>query len=871
MPLSAGTRLGPYEVLSALGAGGMGEVYKARDTRLDRLVAVKILPAALAADPQFRERFDREARAISQLTHPHICTLYDVGEHDGTAFLIMELLDGETLADRLKKGALPLDEALKVAIQIADALSAAHRQGIVHRDLKPGNVVLTKAGAKLLDFGLAKASGPAITGAGLSMLPTTPPNLTAQGTILGTFQYMAPEQLEGHEADARTDIFAFGCVLYEMLTGKRAFEGKSQASLISAILKDEPPAVSHVQLVAPAALDRIVAKCLAKDPESRWQTARDLHDELQWMAGAGAGFTGATSVASRSGRERLAWMLFGTAALAFVVIAGLALLLLRSLHTEPPPEMRLDVVAPAPTIDRGWPALSPDGRYVVYVSPSGEGQQQLWVRALDSTTPQALAGVFDATLPFWSPDSQSIAFFAGGMLKRIDLAGGIPQNLTTLPAPPLGGAWNADDVIVFACAANPLLRVSATGGEVRAVTKLDPPRESSHGFPSFLPDGHHLLYVATGTSAGVYFAALDGSNPRRVVPNAVRSIYALPGYLLFERAGSIFVQRFTTDGELIDRSVPFAQQAGGVSVSRTGLVAYRGALAPTQGQLVWFDRGGKQLATIGASFEGLGAPELSPDGKQVVLSRRVDGNDDIYVVNIVDGAMTRLTVDAGVDTYPLWSPDGRRIVFSSNRTGKVQLFEKPSSGAEPERPLLDMAVAAASSWSPDGRNLLYRVTRDFWMVPMVDGGQPSAWLTTAFDKANAQFSPDGQWVAYTSVESGRYEIFVKPFRGPGRWTVSTGGGIEPRWRSDGKELFYLGSDTGLRAVAMTVSPDGRSLSVGTPTLLFRTDAYGGFTSNARIQYVVADNGQRFLVNRSVRGLTTPPITIVTNWTAGLKK
>jgi serine/threonine protein kinase len=553
MGLSPGTKLGPYEILSVAGAGGMGEVYRAKDTRLERIVAIKVLPEALLRDAGARQRLEQEARAVSSLSHPHICTLYDVGGQQGTAFLVLEYLEGETLADRLKKGALPLDDALRVAIQIADALSAAHRHGIVHRDLKPGNVMLTKAGAKLLDFGLAKGSGPANAGAGLSM-PTTPATLTVQGTILGTLQYMAPEQIEGQEADARTDIFAFGAMLYEMLTGKRAFSGASHASLISSIMSSQPPAVSAVQMLAPAELDHLIARCLAKDPEDRWQSARDVKLQLSWIAVAPS----SPVTKGKRSRDRLVPVLAG---LALMALSGTIAAILVARRTPATAAEPVQFVLFPPekasfSADLNAQAVSPDGRQIAFVASGSDGTR-LWIRHLDSLNARTLAGTDGAQQPFWSPDSRSIGFFAGGKLRKIDVAGGPAQTLADASVP-LGGKWNRAGVILFGTAiGSPLFRVSAAGGATIQATSLDQAKGPVvHGAPFFLPDGRHFFFVvATGPSTGnVYVGSLDSGDVKLLLPGVAPALYSPPGYVLFLRESTLMAQRFdlptlSTSGE----------------------------------------------------------------------------------------------------------------------------------------------------------------------------------------------------------------------------------------------------------------------------------------------------------------------------------
>ena len=883
MTLTPGARLGPYEILSPLGAGGMGEVYKARDTRLDRTVAIKILPQALAGDPQFRDRFDREARTISQLDHPHICALYDVGEQDGTAYLVMQYLEGETLEARLKKGALPLDRALQYGIQIADALDKAHRAGIVHRDLKPGNIMLTKAGAKLLDFGLAKAV-PARTTAGLSMLRTTPPKLTAQGTILGTFQYMAPEQIDEQDADARTDIFAFGVVLYEMVTGQRAFEGKTSASLFGAILKDQPPPLSAVQPVTPPALDRTVRRCLAKEPDARWQTARDLLEELKWIAADGDRPAPVATTRARQ-RDRAAWLVAATSLIVAIVTVATLLYFrpaaLESIVT------RLEVVTP-PTSDPFSFPLSPEGRQMAFVA-TADGAPRLWVRPFDQVTARPLGGTEGASYPFWSPDGRAIGFFAGGKLKRVDVAGGAPQVLSDVPGA-RGGTWNRDGVIVFAPQQSGLLRIAATGGTPMALTHLAP-GQGTHRWPQFLPDGRRFLFfVGNGqpTRNGVYIGSLDGREPTRLLAGETAAAYTPPGYLLRVLQGVLVAHRFNAEtGAVSDEWVPVAQSVGAddgtsrsaFSVTNAVLAYRRGGLA--RRQLVWVDRTGKTIGVIGMPDDAsLSSPELAPDGRRVAVSRGVQVNN-VWLIEVTQGIANRFTFGAFNDGNAVWSPDGSRIIFTSVRNGRSDLFEKPANSAAIEQPLLVTAQDKVPlDWSPDGRVLLYasqdpKTNSDIWALPLAGERKPFPVVQTDFDEREGQFSPDGRWVAYVSNETGSDEVYVQPFPGPGsKWQVSTNGGADPRWRRDGQELFYLAPDGKLMAAAIRIAADGRALSPGGPVALFPTrfatgaNVTVGFFSQA--QYAVARDG-RFLMNLAADDTTAAPITIVLNWTGALKK
>jgi len=888
MALAPGTRLGPYTISAPIGAGGMGEVYRATDTRLGRTVAIKVLPEHVASDPERKQRFEREAKTLAALSHPHICPIHDVGSQGGIDFLVMEYLEGETLEQRLKKGALPLDQALHIGIQIADALAAAHRAGIIHRDLKPGNIILTKSGAKLLDFGLAKTGAPAAMGT-LSMLPTTPPNLTAQGAILGTFQYMAPEQLEGREADARTDIFAFGAVLYEMVTGKKTFEGKSQASLIAAILEREPPPMSSLQPLVPPLLDRIVRTCLAKEADDRWQTARDLLRELRWAAERREmSAAGGTAAPTRS-RTRLVWALGAAAVLAIAALAVVTTLYAR--RTIPEPVVtRLDVVTP-PTSDAFSFALSSDGRQLAFVA-NGEKGSQLWLRPLDQVSAQPLAGTEGASFPFWAPNGRAVGFFAEGKLKRIDLTGGALQVLADAPYP-RGGTWNADGVIVFApTIADPLLRVAATGGTAVPVTQLVA-GQGSHRWPQFLPDGRRFLFLmATGQpqTQGVYVGSLDGGEPTRVMPAETAAVYVAPGYLLLASQGLLAAYPFDAAGATVTgEPIPVAQAVGtddgafhsAFSVSAQGVLAYR-AGAGSRRQLVWVDRTGKILGGIGEPDEVTPAnPELAPDGQRVAVSRGVQGNFDVWLIETGRGVASRFTFDVAVENAPVWSPDGSQVVFRSSRKGVHDLFEKPASGTADEQPLLVTSEAKSPlDWSPDGGFLLYstqdaKTGSDLWVLPLTGERKPFALVQTSFEEIEGQFSPDGRWLAYASNESGRYEIYIRTFpEAGGKWQVSVTGGLQPRWRGDGRELFYVAPDARLMAVPVRLAPATHVLEAGAPVALFPARlatganiAPAGF--QARAQYAVAPDG-RFLMTVAADDEVASPITVVHDWDAALK-
>ena len=769
----------------------MGEVYRARDTRLDRTVAIKVLPTHLAASPARRQRFEREAKAISSLSHPHICVLHDVGRHDGIDFLVMEYLEGETLADRLKKGALPLEQVLRHGVEIADALDKAHRQGIVHRDLKPGNVMLTKSGAKLLDFGLAKLrapDAPVSAASELSALPTGDKPLTAEGSLLGTFQYMAPEQLEGKEPDARADIFAFGAVLHEMATGERAFKGKSQASLIAAILAAEPMPISRLQPLTPPALDRVVATCLAKDPDERWQSAHDLVSELKWIRDGGS--TPTAPAARGMKRERIAW----TAAVLVAALAGLVVSRWRDATREPPRVIQSALLPPPKTnfargtFFDGPPVLSPDGRRIVFVLRSEDGRTRLWVRALEDAVAQPLVGTEGATYPFWSADSRSLGFFADTRLKRTESSGGPPQVLCDAPAG-RGGAWNREGVIVFAGPAGTgLFRVSASGGAPVPATHLDAAsHETSHRWPFFLPGGRHFVYTvlrAGGSQPepdGIFLGTLGSNERRQLVVGRSNGAYAPPGYLLFVREGTLLAQPFdATRGEITGNAVPVADPVqtfppvaiAAFSVSETGLLAYQPGTAGEASQAVWIDRAGRQSET-GMAAGPVGSLRLSHDGRRVAFQvEDRQGRGDIWIHDLARRVSSRFTFDPANDFDPVWSPDDTSIVFSSNRTGGGDLYRKATSGGGAEELLFASDYRkSATDWSRDGRIILFSefgstTRQDIWSLSLPDR-KAQVVLQTEFFESAATLSPDGRWIAYFSDESGRQEVYVRPFPGPG--------------------------------------------------------------------------------------------------------
>ncbi len=890
MGLSTGTRLGPYEIVSAVGAGGMGEVYRARDTRLDRTVAIKVLPQHLADTPEARQRFEREARAVSALNHPHICTLHDVGSQDGTEFLVMEYLEGETLAARLEKGPLPLEQVLKLGIEIADALDKAHRQGIIHRDLKPGNIMLTKSGAKLLDFGLAKAAVAPASVATLTAAVTRTTPVTQQGTIVGTFQYMSPEQVEGKEVDARSDIFSFGAVLYEMLTGQRAFPGKSQLSVASAILEKEPAPISTAKPMTPPMMERAVNRCLAKEPDDRWQTARDLELELKWIAGSGSQSTVAAPVIARNKiRELVAWIVAGVCALAAVTFG-----VLHWSHTpEKPRVVRSYVKA---TLSSGFLfsgqvsgfALSPDGLRLAYVALNANGKGGLWVRPLDSLQAQPLAGTDDASYPFWSPDSRTIGFFAGGKLKRIEASGGPPLTLCDAPLP-RGGSWSQAEEILFAPNLNaPLFRVSASGGTATPVTSLDAAKgEVTHRWPQFLPDGRHFLYLA-GSPYGlkenpmnsVVVGSLD-SKERKLLMHTHSSATYASGHILFLRQNTLMAQPFDAKrleftGEAFPVADPVREEETTIrsyfSASQNGVLTYLEGTGEADRELVWIDRSGKTVGKVPGQ-DAYSAPRISPDGKKVAYVRGASGFD-IWSYDLARGVKTPLTFGSGSgqsNLFPVWSPDGQRIAYTSVRGGKFGFYQRPADGSGSEEVLLEGTdyVKYLSDWSPDMNYLSYQDNHQgvasTFVLPLSAERNPHPFLQSPFTTVRASFSPDGKWLAYCSNESGDLKAYVVPFPGPGgKWQVSSGGGDFPRWRRDGKELFYFSLDNKMMAVEIKAS--GSSFVIGAVRQLFETRAYRSQVG----AYDVTADGQRFILAYEP-GQPNEAITLVENWDAESKR
>ncbi len=888
MPLVSGTKLGPYEIQSPLGAGGMGEVYLARDTRLERTVAIKILPAQVSNDPVRKQRFEREAKTISSLNHPNICTLHDIGSQDGVDYLVMECVEGETLAKRLEKGPLPLEQVLKYGAQVADALDKAHRAGIVHRDLKPGNIMLTASGAKLLDFGLAKPAAPLMSGATLTAAATQTTPMTQEGMVVGTFQYMSPEQVEGKELDGRSDIFSLGAVLYEMVTGKKAFEGKSQLSVASAILEKEPAPISSIKPMTPPALDHAIRRCLAKDPDDRWQSARDLALELKSISTTdSAPSSGALSALSRSRnrRELLAW------AMAFAALLALVAHWFLRPRESFSPLPTYSFIDPPATVsfqvegDQGAPpALSPDGGAVVF----GAGDE-LWYRSLRTGAERILSGAHGAIFPFWSPDSASIGFFADGKLKTLDIGTGVTRALCDAPGA-RGGTWSARGIILFSPAVREVLyQVPATGGSPSAITHLDPKLHTTHRWPFFLPDGQHFLYLATNHSFpqaeqnGIYLASLDGKVNRLLVSSLAGAAYA-QGNLLYVKESTLYAQPLDlskpalagavvrlADGVVVDVGVWHAT----FTASQTNELIFQTGAASALSRLEWVDRQGKHLsfASDKGSFYG---PRLSRDGRRILVGAG-DPTVEVWVFDASGQNKTRLTFYGSLTSEAVWSPDNSHFAVNVGLpNGHNKTVAKASGGSGPETIIREGdASVAPTDWSPDGRYLLaerYLNGRtEIWLFPVTGDESPRPVLTSATTQGlqtSGQVSPDGKFMAFTMTVSSGPQVFIVPFpSGIGMWQVSLDGGHWPRWRRDGKELYFVSQRNVLTAV--DIHAKGDSLEVGHPMPLFPFRP-GPIYRLGMIGYDVAADGQRFLLNAAADE-NNRPLTLLVNWDAGLKK
>ena len=907
MPLSSGSRLGPYQIEDLLGAGGMGEVYKARDTRLDRTVAIKVLPSGFSNDPALRQRLEREARAVSALDHPNICALYDIGAENGVDFIVMQYLPGETLAARLARGPLSVEETCRFGAQIADALSAAHRRGIVHRDLKPGNIMMGRDGVRLLDFGLAKHHEPLAASAGAKTM-TTP--LTGAQTIVGTLQYMAPEQLQGREIDPRTDIFAFGGVLYEMITGRRAFEGDSSAGLITAIMTGRRAAIASLVPSAPPPLTRIVDRCLAADPEERWQSAGDLAYALRSLRQD----SGETAMPVIAPRRRLNARLLGLAALLLVSGVTAAVVLMPSSRavSEAPMEVRLSIVAPAGLELAGDAAdfdpdfaLSPDGTRMAFVAVGPSGGRSLWVRELASVTPREIAGTAGARRPFWSPDGKSVGYLTDAGLTRIAPESGSSHVITSnvTPSPNAAAAWMPDGRVIFEAAVpgagtrrKALFIVHERGGRAEALPGGNVvPNEQAQRFPATLPDGRHYLYLSwttEPTERGIYLGAVDSDRRTLLVKTGFRPAFIAPDLLVYVRDRTLVAQRFSLnearlEGDPMEIASGVALEAipgqATFAVSPNGVIAYRSRNREIASELRWIDRRGRVEEIFDSATDI--TVSLGHDGRRVALARVNNARHDdgrfpsnVWLLDMPRRVLSRFTLDsASTDENPTWSPDGSRIAYATHRgSGLAEVLVQGAGGSPGER-----VVASGPQnfhpidWSMDGTLLLHAYATgtgaddlDLYTLGPDAAAAPRPLVVAPASQAQGQFSPDGRWVAYTSNESGQLEIYVRARNGSdSRSQISSDGGGQPRWRGDGRELYYVSLTGALTAVPLTVEKD--HLTAGRPVTLFtepslRTNNnlffYGGAAG-----YDVTPNGQRFLVNRMIREPGSGPIHVVVNW------
>jgi Tol biopolymer transport system component len=867
MALTVGTQVGSHEITALLGKGGMGEVYRARDLKLKRDVAIKMLPAEFARDSERVRRLEREAEVLASLNHIHIGAIYDVEYFEGAPCLVLEFVEGETLADRIARGPLPVDEALAIASQIAEALEAAHERGIVHRDLKPANIkVMSNGGVKVLDFGLAKVSDfarqPDFSDA------TALTSVSMPGAILGTAAYMAPEQANGEDLDRTADVWAFGCVLYEMLTGKRAFDGKTATEILANVLKMDPD-WQRLPHGIPPLVQRVLHRCLQKDHRQRLKCMGDVRLDI-----ADAGTLAVPASGERPGgarrRGKIAWLAFAFAAL---VAVGIGLWALQPRRRE----LRVDVATPLDS-DPVSMAISPDGLKIVFVA--GSGPRLLWLRSLESGVAKPLAGTDSPSFPFWSPDNRSIGFFASGKLMRIDVETGLIKALTDTNG--RGGAWNNEGVILFGAGSTPIFKISADGGTPVPITKL-PEKQGTHRNPRFLPDGRHFLYwgVDGGVETrAVYVASIDGSEtPHKIIDSEVAADYLPSGKLLFFREGRLFAQPFdaktlTLSGNpaLVAEDVLFAPglNIAAFSASATGTIAYRNG-TPEERQLAWFDRSGKVIETIGTPDKATpDGASLSQDGQRLAMARSVNGNMDIWLMDIVRGVLNRFTSEAWRQRWPQWSPDGRGIVFGAATNGTYDLYQKAVSEGAEQVLLTTPDSKTPTDVSADGRFVLYtslsqRTDQDLWVLPIKPVQSPFPVVQTEFQERQGQFSPDMKWIAFQSNESGRFEIYAQPFPGPGtKIQISVTGGTQLRWRRDGKALFYVGLDEVLREVPLRINTSG-SIEPAAPVSLFKTHL-GIATDGGQIQqYAVSTDGNRFLMNVVTRDQTVSPITVVLNY------
>jgi Tol biopolymer transport system component len=889
MALAPGAKLGSYEIVSPLGAGGMGEVYRASDRKLKREVALKVLPEPFANDAQRMARFEREAQLLASLNHSHIAHIHGLEESNGIRALVMELVEGPTLAERIAQRPMPLEEALSIAKQIAEALEYAHDKGIIHRDLKPANIKLTPDGqVKVLDFGLAKALEGDFMETDISRSPTLSAAATRAGVLLGTAAYMSPEQAKGKPVDRRADIWAFGCVLYEMLAGKPAFDGETITDTLAAVVRAEPE-WSQLPEKIPGRIRELLHRCLLKDQKQRLQAIGEARIVLEKYLADPSAESAAVEERGKN-RERLLLAALAVTAMVAAVLLGVLY------FQRAPAEARairayIKPMANSSFVFTGTAsgfALSPDGRRLAYVATAADGKSLIWVRPVDSLQAQPLAGTEGAGFPFWSPDSRFIGFFAGGKLKKIEASGGPPLTLSDAPTG-RGGAWNREGVILFSPTANaPVHRVSASGGEATPLTTLNSSKnETTHRWPYFLPDGRHFLYLA-GTpftprenpANAILVGSLDSKETKLLFHTHANAIYAA-GHILFLRQNTLMAQPFDAKrleltGDAFPIGDPVLEATGIVrgvfSASENGSLAYVEGSIDAARQLIWVDRSGKQIGAVPGA-DTYSSPSISPDGKRVAYTLESSGYDDVWSYDIARGVKTRLTFGSAssqTNFSEVWSPDGRWIAYTCQRNAKVGLCRKPSDGSGSEEVLLEGTdqIKFLTAWSADGKFLTYREPGQgvwaVWMLPLSGERKPYPFLQSQFTQIIASFSPDGRWVAYCSNESGEFKVYVVPFPGPGgKWQVSAGSGCTPRWRRDGKELFYLSLDNKLMAAEARAS--GSSFEVGALHTLFETRPSTGFGG-----YDVTADGQRFVINYS-GGQPTAAITLVVNWPAEVKK
>jgi eukaryotic-like serine/threonine-protein kinase len=883
-----GNTLGHYRVGEQLGRGGMGEVYLADDLNLNRKVALKFLPDAFRGDPERMARFEREAKVLASLNHPNIAAIHGLEEAEGKRFLILELVEGETLAQRLSRGPMPVDEALDVCRQIAEGLEAAHEKGVIHRDLKPANVMITEGDkVKIMDFGLAKALADETQSVDLSQSPTLTDAMTQRGMILGTAAYMSPEQAKGKAVDKRADIWAFGCILYECLAGKRVFEGETVTETLAAILKGEPN-WQALPAAIPPNIRFVLRRCLEKDVSRRFRDAADIRIEIEE-----AGDIGETAALARRSWPWLAWAVTVVA----VAVALAAVIVPRMTPQPPAPALaRFAVTAPAGTTvvtDGTSAAVSPDGRQLAFAVVNTSGTTQLCIRALDSFSSQLLGGTENALIPFWSPDSRFIAFFAEGKLKKVPVGGGMPEVICDAPSG-RGGSWSKNGMIIFAPQAmGPLLMVSADGGEPVEVAKPDAAqRQTGFRFPCFLPDGKHYLYVSTPRKKegfDVYLGELDSNQHKWIMYAGGAPVYAETGYLIFIRGNRLVTQEFDPLRQrpgsrivLLDDAPPPSGFDGAplLSASNNGVIIHSATSLP-ETQLVWLDRTGRQLGLIPLAPASYGSPSLSPDGRWATVTRPNSPTSfDMWLVDLQRSVSTRLTFDGlvafgGGNTTPVWSPDSSRIAYMCSQSGFYDVCQVLTNGTEKPEPLIqsDVVFKAPDAWSPDGKYLVFSQIAestqwDLWLLPMQGDRKPVPYLHTQFDENLAAISPDGRWLAYHSNETGRPEIYVRSFPEPReKHRVSTSGGSAAQWSKDGRELLIWTSGQEAYTIGSIFSVDVQtspSFKAGTPQLIFtpRQDL-AGIAATADLK--------RFLAAIPVEGSDPPGITIMLNWQAGLKK